>query len=65
MKYRDTALRAILGLLIAFAWGIPSWSAQQVSSGTVPVSTVVSVEARHGKDIQSREPRGCESFRGP
>ena len=52
MKYRHTALKTILGLLIAFGWGIPSWSAQQASSGTVPVSTVVSVEARHGKDIQ-------------
>src|SRR5260370_20179601 len=52
MKYRHTALKAILGQLIAFGWGIPSWSAQQASSGTVPVSTVLSVEARRGKDIQ-------------
>src|SRR5260370_33680623 len=52
MKYRHTALKAILGQLIAFGWGSPSWSAQQASSGTVPVSTGVSVEARHGKDIR-------------
>ena len=51
MKCRHTALTTILGLLIGFSWGISSWSAQQSAYGTVPVSTVVSVEARHGKDI--------------
>jgi hypothetical protein len=51
MKCRHTALTTILGLLIGLSWGIPSWSAQQSASGTVPVSTVVSVEARHGKNI--------------
>src|SRR6266404_180911 len=51
MKCRRTALPTILGLLIGFSWGISSWSAQQSASGTVPVSTLVSVEARHGKDI--------------
>src|SRR5260370_17616305 len=56
MKYRHTALTTILGLLIAFGWGIPSWSAQQASSGTGPVSTVVSVEPRHAKDIQLINP---------
>ena len=51
MKCRHTALTTILGLLIGFSWTISSWSAQQSASGTVQVSTVVSVEARHGKDI--------------
>src|SRR5258708_27022809 len=51
MKCRRTALPTILGLLIGFRWGISSWSAKQCTSGTVPVSTVGSVEARHGKDI--------------
>ena len=51
MKCRHTALTTVLGLLIGFSWGISSWSAQQSASGTVPVNTVVSVEARHGKDI--------------
>src|SRR6266404_3127308 len=51
MKCRRTALPTILGLLIGFSWGVSSWSAQQSSSSTVAVSTVVSVEARHGKDI--------------
>src|SRR6267378_7209251 len=51
MKCRRTALPTILGLLIGFSWGISFWSAQQSASETVPVSTVVSVEAKHGKDI--------------
>jgi hypothetical protein len=51
MKGRHTAWTTVLGLVIGFSWGISSWSAQQLASGTVPVSTVVSVEARHGKDI--------------
>ena len=51
MKCRHSALTTTLGLLIGFSWGISSWSAQQSASGTVPVSTVVSVEARHGKNI--------------
>ncbi len=51
MKCRHAVWTTILGLLIGFSWGISSWSAQQSASGTVPVSTIVSVEARHGKDI--------------
>jgi hypothetical protein len=41
----------ILGLLIVLPGVTLSGLAQQPSSGTVPVSTVVSVEARHGKDV--------------
>jgi hypothetical protein len=51
MKSRHTPLTIILELLIGLSCGISSWAAQQSASGTVPVSTVVSVEARHGKDI--------------
>src|SRR5437879_13076462 len=51
MKCSDTALTTLLALLIGCSWSISSWSAQQSASGTVPVSTVVSVEAKHGKDI--------------
>ena len=43
----------ILGLLIGITWVALSGLAQQPSSGTVSVSTVVSVEARHGKDVPS------------
>ena len=38
-------------LLVLFSCCASSSSAQQPAPGTVPVSTVVSVEARHGKDI--------------
>ena len=51
MKSRHTPLTIILELLIGLNCGISSWAAQQFASGTVPVSTVVSVEARHGQDI--------------
>jgi hypothetical protein len=40
-----------LGLLLGLTFVTLAGLAQQPSSGTVPVSTVVSVEARHGKDI--------------
>src|SRR3979409_2396537 len=51
MKFRHIRLSTVLGLLIGFSWTISLGLAQQPTSGTVPVSTVVSVEARHGKDI--------------
>jgi len=51
MKCRHTILTTILGLLIGFSCSLSSWSAQQSAPETVPVSTNVSVEARHGKDI--------------
>jgi hypothetical protein len=51
MKYKHTTLTIALAVLIGFSWGISSRPAQQSASGTVPVSTVVSVEARHGKNI--------------
>jgi hypothetical protein len=51
MKSRQTAPAKILVLLIGFNAGISLLSAQQSKSGTVPVSTIVSVEAKHGKDI--------------
>ena len=51
MKFRHIRLSTVLGLLIGFSWTISLGLAQQPTSGTVPVTTVVSVEARHGKDI--------------
>src|SRR5258708_32731142 len=51
MKSRQTAPAKILALVIGFSGGISPVSAQQSTSGTVPESTVVTVEARHGKDI--------------
>ena len=57
-------MTTILGLLIGFSWGISSWSAQQAASGTVPVSMVVSVEARHGKDIPVMNRADVSVFEG-
>jgi hypothetical protein len=51
MNCRRNAVTTILGLLIGFSGGLSTLLAQQSASGTVPVSTVVSVEAKHGKDI--------------
>jgi hypothetical protein len=41
----------IFGILLGLSSVTKIWSAQQPPSETVPVSMVVSVEARHGKDI--------------
>src|SRR6266404_4360907 len=64
MKCRHTALTTVLGLLIGFSWGISSWSAQQSASATVPVSTVVSVEARHGKNVPALNREDVRAFEG-
>jgi hypothetical protein len=40
-----------ISCLLAFALALGTGWAQQAASGTVPVSVVVSVEARHGKDV--------------
>jgi hypothetical protein len=64
MKRRRTALTTILGLLIGFSWVTSSWSAQPYASGTVSVSAVVSVEARHGKDIPVLNREDVRVFEG-
>jgi hypothetical protein len=51
MKRLHFIWATILGLLVAAGGSPLSWPAQQSAPGTVPVSTVVSVEAKHGKDI--------------
>jgi hypothetical protein len=50
MKSKHTALTAFLVLLIESSLGVSAWSAQHSATGTVPVSIVVSVEARHVED---------------
>src|SRR6266404_3636878 len=64
MKCRHTALTTVLGLLIGFSWGISSWSAEQSATGPVPVSTVVSVEARHGEDRPVLDREDVRVFEG-
>jgi len=41
-----------LGALLAMSTATNSWSGQQSSAETVPVSMVVSVEMKHGKDMR-------------
>jgi hypothetical protein len=64
MKREHIAWSVVLGFLIGLSGGPLSWSAQQVSSGTVPVSTVVSVEAKHGKDIPAVNREDVRIFQG-
>ena len=51
MRLRNFEAPIILAVVIGFSFSTSSWPAQQPPSQTVPVSMVVSVEAKHGKDI--------------
>ena len=51
MKRQYLTWPTILGLLIGLTFVTRAGLAQQSAPGTVPVSTVVSVEARHGKEV--------------
>ena len=53
MRLRYFELPVILSLAIGFSFASPTWAAQQPSPVTIPVSVVVSVEAKHGKDVPS------------
>ena len=64
MKCRHIALSSVLGLLFGLSSGVSSWSVQQSTSGTLPVSAVVSVEARHGKDIPVLSREDVRVFEG-
>lgn len=64
MKRQRAQWSMALGLLIGFTFVVPSILAQQSSPGTVPVSTVVSVEARHGKDIPTVTREDVRVFKG-
>ncbi len=55
MRRLHLTLLTIMGILLGLSSATDIWSAQQPTSGTVPVSTVVSVEAKHGKDIPAVE----------
>lgn len=51
MRRRHFTWLTIIGILLGLNPVSNVWAAQQPASETVPVSIVVSVEARHGKDI--------------
>lgn len=64
MKRQYLRQPTILGLLIGLILVTLSGLAQQPSPGTVPVSTVVSVEARHGKDVLTVNREDVRVFQG-
>ena len=64
MKRHCLKAPTILGLLLALRLATISGLAQQSSSATVPVSTVVSVEARHGKDIPTVNREDVRAYQG-
>jgi hypothetical protein len=51
MRRLHLSCLTIFGILLVVSSVPKIWSAQQSPSETVPVSTIVSVEARHGKEI--------------
>jgi hypothetical protein len=51
MRRPNFTCLTILGVLLGVCSVTKIWSAQQSPSETIPVNMVVSVEARHGKDI--------------
>ncbi len=64
MKRRYMKWLTILGVVIGLGLITLSGRAQQPSPGTVPVSTVVSVEARHGKDVPVVNREDVRVFQG-
>jgi hypothetical protein len=55
----------VFGLLIGIGCAVVSWSSQEgAPSATVPVSIVVSVEAKHGKDIPTIYREDVRVFQG-
>jgi len=65
MRGRNIAWLTALALLIGMAGAAVSWAAQQnTSSSTVPVTLIVSVEARRGKDIPTINREDVRVFQG-
>jgi hypothetical protein len=51
MRLRFFEVPVILAFVLGFSFASPTWAAQQPSPVSIPVSVVVSVEAKHGKDV--------------
>jgi hypothetical protein len=64
MKLHHFEVPVTLALAIGFSFTTSSWAAQQPSSATVPVTVVVSVEAKHGKDIPAVTREDVRVFQG-
>ncbi len=65
MRNKNIKWPLAFGLFLAMGWVSDSWSAQEpVSPATVPVTMLVSVEARHGKDIPNINREDVRVLRG-
>jgi len=64
MKSQFRPWSAVVVLLMGLSLVTLSGLAQQPSPGTVPVSTVVSVEARHGKDVPTVNREDVRVYQG-
>jgi hypothetical protein len=64
MKFSYVKGSTILAFLIGLATATTAWPAQTLSPDTVPVSVVVSVEAKHGKDIPAVAREDVRAFKG-
>ena len=65
MRGRNIAWLMVFTLLIGMAGAAVSWAWQQgAASSTVPVTIVVSVEAKHGKDIPNINREDVRAFQG-
>jgi len=62
LSFRKTS--TILAFLLGLSSVATAWSAQTPSPDTVPVSVVVSVEAKHGKDVPSVTREDVRVFKG-
>ena len=51
MRRLHLTFLTMIGMTLGLTVSPLLWCAQQAASETIPLSTVVSVEARHGKDI--------------
>lgn len=63
MKTRHIGWTTICALAIGIGWGITSWSSSQApASGTVPAKILVSVEAKHGKEVPAIHREDIRAF---
>ena len=63
MKTRNIGWLIVCSLLFGFGCVLASWSSPQgPSAGTIPVSTVVSVEAKYGKEIPEIQREDVRAF---
>ncbi|MBZ5661574.1 MAG: hypothetical protein LAO08_14305 [Acidobacteriia bacterium] len=63
MKARSVRWIVFCGLLFGLGFGVVSWASPQApAAGTVPVSTVVSVETKYGKEVPEIQRQDVRAF---